>query len=97
MVGGECNYLLRVDSKTGHLAFVPDREWKSPYMMSWSEGDIQDLLRGAERVLMETANRLRLPVKVRVLSLSDSSKYLGFWSLRHYSKVPANLRGCLHT
>ena len=76
MVGGECNYLLRVDSKTGHLAFVPDCEWKSPYMMSWSEEDVQGLLRGAERVLMETANRLRLPVKVRVLSMKDSSKDL---------------------
>ena len=69
MVGGECNYLLRVDSKTGHLAFVRDCDWKSPYMMSWSEEDIRNLLRGAERVLMETANRLRLPVKVRVLAL----------------------------
>lgn len=36
IMGGECNYLLRVSSgPERRLEFVPDAEWKSPYMMSW--------------------------------------------------------------
>lgn len=65
IMGGECNYLLRV---VGHperrLEFVPDAEWKSPYMRTWQEGDISQLLSAAEALLLEGAARLRLPVTV---------------------------------
>lgn len=61
-MGGECNYLLRVDR--GRLAFVPDSEWKSEFMASWREDDIHELLETAERLLLEGAERLRLPVSV---------------------------------
>ncbi|KAL6780644.1 hypothetical protein ACKKBF_B12340 [Auxenochlorella protothecoides x Auxenochlorella symbiontica] len=62
VMGGECNYLLRVDR--GRLAFVPDSEWKSEFMASWREDDIHELLETAERLLLEGAERLRLPVSV---------------------------------
>ncbi|KAK9807006.1 hypothetical protein WJX72_010564 [[Myrmecia] bisecta] len=64
IMGGECNYLLRVSGPNKRLQFVPDGEWKSGCMMSWGEADIQAVLSEAEAVLLETALRLRLPVKV---------------------------------
>jgi IMP and pyridine-specific 5'-nucleotidase len=64
IMGGECNYLLRVAGPDRRLEFVPDEEWKSPYMMSWTEEDINELLQDAETLLLEGASRLRLPVTV---------------------------------
>ncbi|CAK0783513.1 hypothetical protein CVIRNUC_006712 [Coccomyxa viridis] len=65
IMGGECNYLLRVSrGAERRLEFVPDEEWKSAAMMSWSEEAIQAMLTSAEAVLRDTASRLRLPVTV---------------------------------
>lgn len=64
-MGGECNYLLRVSGPDKRLEFVPDREWKSPCMMSWTKEQCEALLDSAERLLLEGAHRLRLPVQVR--------------------------------
>ena len=65
IMGGECNYLLRVSrGAERRLKFVPDEEWKSAAMMSWSEEAIQAMLTSAEAVLRDTASRLRLPVTV---------------------------------
>lgn len=63
-MGGECNYVLRVARPSMRLEFVPDDSWKSAAMMSWADADIARLLSDAERVLAETAHRLRLPVQV---------------------------------
>lgn len=63
-MGGECNYLLRVAHPSKRLEFVPDAEWKSPLMQTWSEERCQRLLDSAERLLLEGAHRLRLPVQV---------------------------------
>ena len=130
IMGGECNYLLRVAGPDKRLQFVPDTEWKSPFMQvrrprgapgtgqvavsqrgcasahqklaqlpmatllplamhitkrrcsrqlscwpchapaisrhlqSWTEAQCQRLLDDAERLLLEGAHRLRLPVQV---------------------------------
>ena len=65
IMGGECNYLLRVSrGAERRLEFVPDEEWKSAAMMSWSEEAIQGMLTSAEAVLRDTASRLRLPIMV---------------------------------
>lgn len=65
IMGGECNYLLRVTRDAEkRLEFVPDEQWKSAAMMSWSEEAIQGMLSSAEAVLKETAQRLRLPIAV---------------------------------
>jgi len=64
IMGGECNYLLRVKGPDRRLEFVPDAEWKSPYMMSWQQEDITQLLENAESLLLHSAARLRLPVNV---------------------------------
>ena len=68
IMGGECNYLLRVaDCAAGErrrLEFVLDSEWKSPCMMSWNDQDIENLLTSAESMLLDGAARLRMPVNV---------------------------------
>ncbi len=64
IMGGECNYVLRVARPDMRLQFVPDDDWKSTAMMSWASHDIARLLSDAERILTETAHRLRLPVTV---------------------------------
>ena len=46
------------------LAFVPDHEWKSPEMASWTAEEIERLLDAAQAALEEGAARLRLPVRV---------------------------------
>jgi hypothetical protein len=46
------------------LAFVPDGEWKSPEMASWTHEEIERLLDAAQEALEEGAARLRLPVRV---------------------------------
>lgn len=64
MLGGECNYLLRYNSASGRLEFVPDDEWKTPDMLSWTLADIQYTLDHAQHTLTEAAAGLKLPVQV---------------------------------
>ena len=65
-MGGECNYLLRCVWPECRLEFVPEQDWKSPYMLSWTPQGVDQLLLAATGVLLETADHLRLPVKVCV-------------------------------
>ena len=69
IMGGECNYLLRLSPTTKQLEFVPDHEWKTPCMQAWQEEDIKYVLKEAEKLLLDTAYRLRLPVKVNLPQL----------------------------
>ena len=64
IVGGECNYLLRIN-KDYRLEFVDDSLWMSEFMQSWSKEDVKHVLDEASTVLLDTAKHLRLPVKVR--------------------------------
>eukprot|EP00882_Tetradesmus_deserticola_P030504 GHRQ01034285.1.p2 GENE.GHRQ01034285.1~~GHRQ01034285.1.p2 ORF type:complete len:120 (-),score=40.92 GHRQ01034285.1:249-608(-) len=41
LMGGECNYLLRVNAHSKHLEFVPDEEWMTPEMLAWDDHDIK--------------------------------------------------------
>ena len=63
-MGGECNYLLRVNRER-RLEFVPEAEWKSQLMLRWSEHEVQAALDEASAALVATAKHLRLPVHVR--------------------------------
>lgn len=64
IMGGECNYLLRVTPETKRLEFVPDHQWQTPSMRAWREEDIQAMLTGAETLLVEGAKRLNLGVQL---------------------------------
>ncbi|OAE31470.1 hypothetical protein AXG93_3128s1070 [Marchantia polymorpha subsp. ruderalis] len=63
VMGGECNYLLRV-TKDYRLDFVPDELWQTRDMQEWSQSDVQKLLEEAEASLVSAAARLRLPVEL---------------------------------
>ncbi|KAG0567738.1 hypothetical protein KC19_7G156900 [Ceratodon purpureus] len=63
VMGGECNYLLRVNSDY-KLEFVPDELWKSADMLAWHEHDVTKLLDDAERSLKSAAARLRVPIEI---------------------------------
>ena len=63
VMGGECNLLLRCTPEYG-LEFVPERLWKSDYMLSWSQHDIDATLDAAQQILLDTAAHLSLPVRV---------------------------------
>ncbi|KAG0626727.1 hypothetical protein M758_2G146800 [Ceratodon purpureus] len=63
VMGGECNYLLRVNDHY-RLEFVPDELWMSPDMLQWSESDVEELLTEAECSLRSAAARLRLPIDI---------------------------------
>ncbi|GIL80770.1 hypothetical protein Vretimale_9127 [Volvox reticuliferus] len=64
IMGGECNYLLRVRPGDKRLEFVQDNDWKTPTMTSWKEEDITALLDEGEAMLQEGAKRLNLAVNV---------------------------------
>lgn len=66
IVGGECNYLLRVNDSYS-LEFVDDKDWMSAMMLCWTKDNVKKLLDEAEMVLLSTAQHLRLPVRVRFL------------------------------
>jgi IMP and pyridine-specific 5'-nucleotidase len=63
VMGGECNYLLRVNEQY-RLEFVADQLWKSPDMLDWAESDVQKLLNDAECSLRHAATRLRVPIEI---------------------------------
>jgi IMP and pyridine-specific 5'-nucleotidase len=63
VMGGECNYLLRVNSNY-RLEFVPDEIWKPEDMLAWREEEVTELLDTAERSLKSAAARLRLPIDI---------------------------------
>lgn len=87
-MGGECNYLLRVKPGDWGLEFVPDGEWKSAYMESWTPAEITKLLDSAQEVLLDTAARLRLPVKVRgLLGVCVGSAWGFAWSPVGFSDI----------
>lgn len=69
IVGGECNYLLRVNDEC-RLEFVSKRDWMSDLMLCWTKEDIRILLDEAEAILKETACHLRLPVEVGLTTVS---------------------------
>lgn len=50
LMGGECNYLLRVNPVTYHLEFVPEEAWQTPEMLSWDEDDIKVCCWGGESI-----------------------------------------------
>eukprot|EP00216_Chloropicon_sp_CCMP2111_P004772 CAMPEP_0198237228 /NCGR_PEP_ID=MMETSP1446-20131203/3070_1 /TAXON_ID=1461542 ORGANISM="Unidentified sp, Strain CCMP2111" /NCGR_SAMPLE_ID=MMETSP1446 /ASSEMBLY_ACC=CAM_ASM_001112 /LENGTH=389 /DNA_ID=CAMNT_0043919305 /DNA_START=323 /DNA_END=1492 /DNA_ORIENTATION=- len=63
VMGGECNYLLKVD-RDYRLRFVDRAEWASDALLSFEEGDITALLDNAQDLLLETASTFKLPVQV---------------------------------
>jgi len=62
LMGGECNYLLKIDDDY-RLYFIPRSEWISCAMM-WDDQEIEMLLDKAQSVLLDTAEKLKVPVRL---------------------------------
>ncbi|KAK1672617.1 IMP-specific 5'-nucleotidase [Colletotrichum godetiae] len=62
IMGGEANYLFEYDPSSPHLLSpVPQEQWLTPEMASWSAADISALLDVAEGALLECIRTLNLP------------------------------------
>ena len=70
IMGGECNYLLRVRNEDKRLEFVPDEKWKLPCMLSWREEVRSGGVRVGARVMLSWREEVRaggLRVGARVM------------------------------
>jgi len=64
VMGGECNYLLRVNDDY-RLEFVPSEEWHSEHMYDWRDNeDVRVFLNRAENFLISYAKHLNVQVDV---------------------------------
>ncbi|KAL2877943.1 IMP 5'-nucleotidase [Colletotrichum sp. CLE4] len=62
IMGGEANYLFEYDPSSPQLLSpVPQEQWLTPEMASWSAADISALLDVAEGALLECIRTLNLP------------------------------------
>ena len=59
IMGGECNYLLRVRNEDKRLEFVPDEKWKLPCMLSWREEVRSGGVRVGARVMLSWREEVR--------------------------------------
>lgn len=51
VMGGECNYLFRLDPDIGGLRYIDREEWALDEMLAWREDAVSELLDKAEQVL----------------------------------------------
>ena len=64
VMGGECNYLLRVNDDY-RLEFVPSEEWHTEHMYDWRDNeDVRVFLNRAENFLISYAKHLSVEVDV---------------------------------
>lgn len=66
IMGGECNYLFRLNGETGDLQFIPREDWAIPQMLSWSEADICEILDHGEKLLIKMLERLNLSARATI-------------------------------
>lgn len=66
IMGGECNYLFRLDGETGELRFIPREEWAIPQMLEWTEADIVEVLDHGEKLLFKMLERLNLSARATI-------------------------------
>ena len=64
VMGGECNYLLRLRGSGHRLEFVPPAEWQLPEMGAWTADKVGLLLDRAEAILRSSAAALGVPITV---------------------------------
>lgn len=65
ILGGESNFLFRLDTSTEYLLrYVERREWLLPKMQDWTEEEIQALLDVAEKALRECISNMELSAEI---------------------------------
>lgn len=60
IMGGECNYLFRLDPELGRLRYIDREEWALDEMLAWREDNITDLFDKAEQVLKRQIELLNM-------------------------------------
>lgn len=60
VMGGESNFLFKLDEKTHHLKWISPNEWTLPEVKKWKEEDIVQLLDTAETILATCQTHLNL-------------------------------------
>ena len=63
VMGGQCNFLFRLNRETFHLTSVPDEEWMTSEMLSWDADASKEMLNAAMRELQAVSAKFRLPMR----------------------------------
>ncbi|ANB15264.1 IMP 5'-nucleotidase [Sugiyamaella lignohabitans] len=63
-MGGESNFLFRLDGTTGKLVWIEPEVWQLSDVSSWVELDIQKLLDLGEAILTAMRNKMGLPATI---------------------------------
>lgn len=64
IMGGESNYLFRINNKDGSLDWIEPEEWILPEMAQVTEDDIKKVLDMAQGVLTTLKDKMNLPAQV---------------------------------
>lgn len=64
IMGGESNYLFRINNKDGTLDWIEPEEWILPEMAQVTEDDIKKVLDMAQTVLTTLKDKMNLPAQV---------------------------------
>lgn len=64
VMGGECNFLFRLNGQTGLLEWVEPKDWLLPEMAEWEPDAIQGLLDLAESIMITLIAGMNLNAKV---------------------------------
>lgn len=67
IMGGEANFLFRLDKDTGTLKWIDPSEWLLPEMEGWIEEDLDKFLDLAETVLKSLKNKLGIQTISQVI------------------------------
>lgn len=60
IMGGECNYMFRLNGETGRLVMIDRQEWATDDMLAWKDDDCLELMNSAEKLLSQLVVRLGL-------------------------------------
>jgi len=63
VMGGQCNFLFRLDRETFRLKLIPEKEWMTSEMLDWDPIASQEMLNAAMRELQAVSAKFRLPMR----------------------------------
>lgn len=64
IMGGEANYLFKLNGQSGNLEWIEHDTWQLPEMEEWSNEEINRLLNIAQSVLTTMKSRMSLPATI---------------------------------
>ena len=64
VMGGESNFLFRLNGETGQLVWVEPADWQLPEVATWTDEDINKLLDIGQTILTSLKNKMALPAHI---------------------------------